>query len=203
MFVTVGVPTLKSLDQLQSLKKELESTVDLNNTEILFSCQNASASINRNWILDHAKGDFIIQVDDDMKGFFPGWVGKLIQPFNNDTNVIMTSARLMKTDGNVNFMIGLNTGTHIQNGNLIEVTSKSIPSACICIRKNSLKYDEAYIGCGYEDTDYCLRLSQMFPIGKVIVIDDCRIIHLQEMKNELGDYLTHNKQVFLSKWGHL
>ena len=201
MFITVAVPTLKTIEQLQDIKKELESTVDLSNTEILFSCQNASASINRNWVLSHAKGDLIIMVDDDMKGFFPGWIDLLIKPFE-DINVVMSSARLMTKDGNLGFMIGLNQGTQIQNGNLIDIKSKVVPSACICIRKNESRYDENFIGCGFEDTDYCIRLCQEYPNGKIIVVDNCRLIHLQEMKNETGVFWNKNRETFFSKWGH-
>ena len=48
MLYSVIVPTIKKIEELQSLREELENTIDFEKGELIFTCQNVSASKNRN-----------------------------------------------------------------------------------------------------------------------------------------------------------
>jgi glycosyltransferase involved in cell wall biosynthesis len=205
MLVSIIIPSFKSENELQKNKIEIENS--LKNCkipyELILTCQiNKSAAINRNYGLNHVKGDIIIQVDDDIQGFFDCWIEPLIKPLLEHKNIILSSARLMKTDGiTINNMNGHFPGSE-KILPWVDIPAKRLPFACIAYRKNNIKFCERYIGSGFEDSQFCEELKKLYPEGKFVISNICKLIHLNEQKNQTGKWDQFNRQLFYEINGH-
>jgi hypothetical protein len=157
-------------------------------------CQKGSAATNRNIGLEWAKSEIVIMVDDDMAGFFEGWVEGLIGPLVQDKNVVMVSARLTRQDGSNGAMMFSDDS----KPDFAQVPR--LMTACVAFRKEDIRFDEGFIGSGFEDDDYCAMLSLKYPKGKFLVNNQVRLIHLNEMKNQSGEFYVKNKERFDKKW---
>ena len=160
---------------------------------LIVTCKKASASINRNIGLEQADSDIVVMIDDDISGFYMGWWKDLIEPLK-DKNVVMTSANLVNTDGSPAPMMFRSNSV----GGLMSVPR--VPTACVAFRKSKLRFDENFIGSGFEDDDFCAQLKLDNPSGRFVVVEDCRIVHANEMKNQHGENFEKNKAYFNSKW---
>ena len=196
--ISIVIPTLKTPDELQSIKNEILLNTDRSQCELITTCQKATASVNRNAGLNQASGDIIIQCDDDIYGFFPGWVDALIKPFTFDPDTLVVSARLLRENLSPNYMNGDEDGSHINDGEYYEVPTKLVPGACTAMRKTDLRYDEGFKGSGFEDTDFTLNLRERFPNGRVFIANNCKLIHRNEMKNQVGA----NREIFNHNYAH-
>jgi GT2 family glycosyltransferase len=195
--VDVVIPTCKPMGPLAGLLAEVRSTIT-GRGNVYATCQPVSASKNRNIGLDKASTEFIIMIDDDVHRFPPGWDQTLIQPLIDDPLCMMVSPRLLNPDGSLGQMLGHPPA--LDNGELWEVPRQELPTACIAIRKNDLRFDEDFIGSGWEDTAYCAALRARHPQGKFVVHGGVRIIHVNEQKNQ-GVNFDHNRAIYVSKWG--
>ena len=77
-------------------------------------------------------------------------------------------------------------------------------SAAIAMRVSDvdkLRYDEDFIGSGYEDTDFCLRMKERYPEQRIVINNQCRLIHIHEGKGQQGKSAGYNKAHFESIWG--
>lgn len=170
----------------------------------LATCQKVSAARNRNIGLDWAKAPIIIMADDDIGGFFGGWWKTLIKPLEENPDIILVSARLLKPDRSNGMMMF----TGDSNVPLSQVPR--VPTACIAFRNDGTRFDdgtlpdsldkEGYIGSGFEDDDFMAQLSEKYPQGKVVINNDCKLIHFNDMKNQGGEFWTRNKSYFYRKW---
>lgn len=180
--------------------KNIKYSDDIN---IIYTGLNASASINRNHGLSRVTSDIFIMLDDDIYGFYHGWAEELIKPMLMDETIIITSARLLKPDGSFGFMMGDNK---IQSPGVHEAKPsfynkyKRLPTACLAIRKNDLIFDINFVTCGYEDTDYMNRINENYPDLKLVINNNCKLVHLNNMTKQGGKYFTHNKKYYLSKY---
>jgi len=154
-----------------------------------------SASINRNYGLSLAKAPVVIQVDDDVAGFYRGWWRDLISPME-DPNVIFVSARLMTEEGS---FAGMMYGSY--NLDMPTEDVPQAPTACCAFRRDGLKFDESLTGSGFEDKLFCWQLRKRYTNGRILINNECRIIHRNEMKNQHGDYYEHNKKIYEEKTG--
>ena len=205
------IPTNKPYNKIARQIKAIDESVSGEYT-INPTCFNASSPVNRNYSLIHATSDIVIMIDDDIWGFFPGWADKLIEPFS-DLNVVMVSARLMKTKTAYGVMMDIpldltNTLYEVpkfynikdkNTGNTVSV--KGVPSACIAFRNDGIRYDENYVGAGFEDTHMCLELCCKYPNGKFLIHNEVKLLHKNEMKNQLNGQLIRNQQYFMNYWG--
>ncbi len=169
------------------------------NINVIATCTNGSAAQNRNIALSHAAiGEIVIMLDDDITGFFNGWVEELIKPLALD-DVVLVSARLLKPNGSLGMMSGDN---YDLSEDYVECTQfpKRVPTACIAFRNNGVTFDENYIGSGFEDDDFCRQLAKKYPKGKFIINNAVQLIHLNEMKNQKGVFWKNNKYYYLVKW---
>lgn len=195
------IPTLLPQEKLRKIVEEIKQTTGL---DAICSCVKASASVNRNICIDRAclsDGDIVIMLDDDITGFYEGWLSDLVKPMQ-DANVVMASARLLRADG-VTFN---ETCSQCFDAEPEEIEIKRhgdclIPTAAISFRYKGIRFDESYVGSGWEDNDFCLQYLQKFPESKFIQSNRCRLIHLNEMKNQKGHYWERNVSVFIRKWG--
>jgi glycosyltransferase involved in cell wall biosynthesis len=163
---------------------------------IAYSCLQDSASVNRNKCLDLATSEIVVMIDDDISGFFPRWHKKLIKPLEDDGNIIMVSARLMNEDGTPQRVMGFSDKFYPE---VVEIPT--CPSAAIAFRNDKMRFDEGYVGSGFEDSDFVRQLKGKYPEGKIVVNNAVRLIHKNEMKNQLGEAYEANRKYYIKKWG--
>lgn len=194
--VSIIIPTCKDTGAVSNVVKEVKDTMQ-GPGQVIATCYKGSASQNRNIGLNAAKCELVIMIDDDMTGFYPGWNTDLVEPMLSDRNILMISARLLKPNGTPNYTMG-------ENYNLTSplALSKIVPTACVAFWNTPLRFDEAFIGSGFEDNDFCYQLQQQQPNGVFATNNKCRLIHINEKKNQGGRYWEINKRTFENKWGH-
>lgn len=190
--VDIIIPTCKNAQELSPLMSEIEG-FSLG-CRVIATCTKASAALNRNIGLGATSSDIVIMVDDDMAGFYDGWWQELIRPLKEDPAVYMVSARLTKADGKDGAMMFAGSTA----GDTCVVAR--VPTACVAFRRTDIWFDETFIGSGYEDDDFCAQMAREFPQGKVVINNRVRLIHLNEMKNQNGEYYSKNRAYFESKW---
>lgn len=203
MKISIGIPTCKPQDYLEE---------EIHFNDILFlkncknfelnsyvSCSKNSAAYNRNLCLRKAeeeKADIVIQCDDDITSFYPFWWENLIEPLIMDSSIGIVSARLIGTKGQVIHMSG-DTGDLISP--YFDTKDRHLCTACFAMWRNNLRFDENFIGSGFEDTDFGLRFIKEVPNKRIVINNKCKLLHLNEMKNQKGKYWEHNKEYFLKK----
>lgn len=197
MKVDIIIPTCKSLGSIVPLLHELRNTCEAGG-EIIATCKKVSAAANRNIGLERATTDLVIMVDDDTQNFAPGWDRKLASVLEQDPACVMSSARLMQPNGQLGHMLGHPPA--LENGELWEVPRQELPTACICFRKTDLRFDEDFIGSGWEDTAFCAALRTREPKSKFIVHGGVRIVHVNEQKHQ-GVNFDRNRATYVKKWG--
>lgn len=193
--VEIVIPTCLSRAQIAPLVCDVEGFAF--GIRVHPTCLTASAAINRNYGLDSlfSETEYVIMIDDDIRDFYPGWTNDMVRPLREDPDVLFVSARLMAPDGFYGAMMHGSAGRH--NG-LEEVPEA--PTACCAFRPTDLRFNEDYIGSGYEDTEFCRRLKERWPNGKIVIENRCRVTHLNEMKNQDGRFFEHNRAVFATNF---
>jgi len=195
--IDIIIPTNKSKKDLRLFLKNLKLSVDVTKFNIIATCFNVSAATNRNYgLVKSGLNNIVIMCDDDILNFYPGWAESLVKPLENK-NVIMVSARLVNKDNTPAVMMNIKPDF---SKKVIEVKERMLPSACIAFRNDGTKFDEAYEGAGFEDTDFCMQLNEKYPNGKFVIKNTVKLLHLNEMKNQLNGQLQKNKQYFEKKW---
>ena len=192
---SIVVPTLKEPAAVVALLQEIRDTAGCP-VSVLATCRQASAPVNRNIGLNWATSPVLLMVDDDITGLPQGWVARMLEVMAQFPQCVMASPRLMKPDGSPGIMTGgprLTTGCEILRGN-------ELCTACIALRNTELRFDEHFIGSGFEDNDYCRQLRYKVPGAQFICVHDVKVTHLNEMKNQHGPYWDHNRPYYLKKW---
>jgi len=180
--------------QLHEIRESASADIRVHAT-----CTNASASVNRNLGLEWAETDLIIMMDDDITRFPDNWDLMLAKVMLDNPKCAMVSPRLMNTQWQPGLMLGHPPA--LEDGSLWTVPIQELPTALIMIRKNSLRFDEDYIGSGWEDTDYCSQIRTQDSEAEFIVNGGVRVIHINEMKNQAGEIFDKNRAHYVSKWG--
>jgi len=194
----ICIPTLLPREKLQEQMWDIQANTRTS-YQIIASCQRMSAAANRNHCLQRACGQILIMLDDDITGFFPGWEQKLIEPLLADKSICMVSARLANRDGTCGVMC---SNDNRLKPRWLEIEPRRdcvLPSAAIAFRNLGLRFDENYVGSGYEDSDFCFQYVAM-NAGRFAINNECRLIHLNEMKNQ-PDNNVRNRKYFRKKWG--
>lgn len=202
--ISVTIPTLKSRDQIQPLIEELLRNVDITRMEVIASCIKQSAAHNRNWCIDNAKGKYVIMVDDDMTGFYPGWVDDLLKPLMEAPEKFnVVSARLLTKDKKQGPQLGGDNYIPTQD---IQVCMHPVVNNIVCsaaiafIKEDGIRFDvENFQFACYEDTDFCMSYMKKFPQRNVVINNRCKLIHLGESKGR--NTWQQNKDNFAKKWG--
>lgn len=195
----VLIPTMLDMEQLAPQIAEIRAASP--GVEIIASCLKASASANRNACLRSLNlGEFAVMLDDDISGFYPGWIDDLIYSLRMDRDVVMVSARLLNEDGTFG-----PTCSRIMDPKPEEIEVKNkwpcvLPTAAIAFRDRGYLYDENFAGSGFEDNDYCMQILQDHPSAKFIQSNRCRLIHANLMREQKGPNWIHNKKYFFEKW---
>lgn len=182
------IPTCKNVAEISPLLCDLEGLSYPN--RVYATCTPASASRNRNIGLNWARTPIVIMVDDDMRRFYEGWVQDITAPFI-DEDVVMVSARLLRPDGSPGTMVGSN---YDLSSEVVEVAARELPTAAIAFRDLGVRFDEGFIGSGFEDNWFCKCLGNKAPNGKFVISNKCKLVHLNEMKNQHGPNWEHNEK---------
>ncbi len=190
------VPTCKPLDQVRDLIDEIELHT-YSDHRLIVTCQKVSAAKNRNYGLQLSQSPIVIMVDDDIHGFHSGWETKLIEPFEIDPTICMVSARLVSESG---LYSQTSADNYDMKSKLAYIRRKVLPSSAIAFLNDDLRFDEAYIGSGFEDTDFCFQFYHKDPSYNFIINNDVELIHLNEMKEQKGNNWLQNERYFLDKW---
>lgn len=193
------IPTCKQLGALSPLLKALEAIET--KEDVCPSCFPESAAINRNICLTHVEvGEVAVMIDDDIEGFYPGWVDDLTAPLLRNESIVMVSARLLNPDGSLGPTC---SRCYDAEPDEVEVTSNGVcvlPTAAIAFRHRGHLFDEKFLGSGFEDNDWCMQYLRDDPGSRFIQSNRCRLIHRNEMKNQKGAYWKHNQAYFFNKW---
>lgn len=202
--IDIIIPTLKPYEECIDQINEIEQNTRIPH-RLIVTCQNESAAVNRNFGLSFANSSEVIMCDDDMTGFFPGWAEKLVDHLHIDPLLCMVSARLKNPDGTIPRTCANNTDTSKDLIYVQKTRDSVMASACIAFINKGLKFDERYIGSGWEDTDYCFQYNVRNPNYKFAIANDCQLIHINEMKRQYEKqdgqtFFQINKAKFYQKW---
>jgi glycosyltransferase involved in cell wall biosynthesis len=200
--IDVIIPTRSPPDVIQRLVDQISDTAGYPH-RIVYTGADASAAANRNLGLDRSDGDMVAMVDDDIE--FPphcaGWLSLLVHTMSHP-NVVMVSAQLVSPKGGFAYMTGVDDcgNTARLYGESI-VPTKKVLTACCVFRHYGLRFDENYIGSGFEDIDFCHSLAALQPTGIFMVCHSAWAIHHNEQKNQKGRNWKANEDLYNKKWG--
>ncbi|MFA5096804.1 MAG: glycosyltransferase family A protein, partial [Candidatus Omnitrophota bacterium] len=96
--VDILIPSCKELCDLVPLLQEIKNNSS-NFRLIVASNPGKSAAYNRNRCLEASEAPFVIMMDDDISGLYPGWDLELITSLQLDAAISIVSARLLQPDG--------------------------------------------------------------------------------------------------------
>ncbi|KKK62254.1 hypothetical protein LCGC14_3006180, partial [marine sediment metagenome] len=172
---------------------------------ITVTSQDASAAVNRNRGLEEAESDLVVMVDDDIECLPQGWGKALVDVLRENPDCVTVSARLMNPDGT--------PGPMLRNPPPTKDTGLTIAgallTACAAFRNDGLRFDENFLGSGFEDDAYCFCLREKYPNGIFLINEGVRVIHRNEMKNQgfikgvgpvPGGNFEKNRAYYESKW---
>jgi glycosyltransferase involved in cell wall biosynthesis len=206
MLISITIPTLKTKEQLKSLIQEITNNTHDVEYELIYSCIQQSAAKNRNWCIDNSKGDIIIQMDDDMTGFYEGWCSSLIKPLiDTPEKYSIVASRLLDKNKNIGPMLGDgNNKLNINEPYVKAIHTKEtglnlVCSACIAFKRCNVRFCEDFLGATYEDSYFAFEMNKAFPDKIVIINNLCKLIHLGESKGrQVGgvNAWAHNRKLF-------
>jgi len=190
------IPTCKDRPEIAALLSEIEATVT-GHPRVIATCEPVCAAANRNLALDMAETSEVIMIDDDLTGFPAGWNEGMLEALRTERDAVVVSARLLDKSGKPGQMLG---NPEDRPGEIVEVARRELPTACIAFRADGLRFDEAFVGSGWEDTHWCAALRVLYPEGRFLVHCGVRVTHLNEMKAQ-GVNFARNKRHFEETWG--
>lgn len=207
MAYDIVVPTCK--DYTATWKQvEAMAEHDKEKHNYIITAFPVSASVNRNYGLYEARksdNEYIIMIDDDIEGFYPGWQDDLVAPLKEFSSVRMTSARLLDRSGKPACMMGIDTKDLLSP--LVEAPKflsfgsyrfSAILSAAIAFRKKDIEginFDMNFIGSGWEDTHFCFLMHRKHDQCRFVCVNGCRLVHRNEMKAQGPNY-RENEELF-------
>lgn len=197
---TIIIPTCKTPIEIAPLMCNVEGFSQ--GCKIIATCEKVSAAVNRNKGLTLARWcepygivfGIVIMLDDDIAGFYPGWWQDLIKPLE-DSSIVLVSARLADINGNPGPMMFAGD----INAPYLTCVPR-VPTACIAFRDTGILFDERFKGSGFEDDDFCAKLFKQYPDGKVVINNKCKMIHVNEQKNQGGATFEENRKLFENMW---
>jgi glycosyltransferase involved in cell wall biosynthesis len=170
---------------------------------LIFTCQiGQSASANRNYGLEQSTSEIAVMMDNDITGFYSGWLADLVAPMIADPSIIISSIRCLDREGNLGQMMGLagipdDRGVHDVQPSAYR-GYRRVPTACIAIKKNAVRFDECFVGSGYEDTAYMNYVDMIYSDHRFVINNGCRLIHLNLEQNQGGKFWEYNRAYYLS-----
>ena len=203
--IDVILVTHKPKEEVQKNIDELEANTPETH-RLIATCQPLSASQNRNYGLSWANSEVFVMLDDDITGFYEGWLTDMVAPFKELNNVIVSSARLLNPNRTTAHAMGcmkcINKEGICEAERFSYKNYYRVPTSCITVKNmgGTVKFDEKFVGSGYEDTDWMNQVNITYPNSIMTVNNNCRLIHLNEEKGQGGANFEHNKAHYLSKY---
>ena len=204
---------IPSCKKYEDVKAQIDE-IDRNTPEqhrIIATCQELSAAQNRNIAHKLAESEICVSMDDDITGFYPGWLSDLVRPLLEDTTlckseeVMLVTARYLRPDRTLAHQMHCSNKTADQP--YLEITR--LPTACFAYRKSQVDgiikgvnkpFDENFLGSGFEDDSFCIEMQKKYPDLKFVLNNTCKLIHINEMKNQKGANWESNKKYIISKY---
>lgn len=195
----VLIPTMLTPTQLKPQFDEIRAVTP--DVQIIASCLDASASVNRNRCLEWLDlGETAVMLDDDIRGFYPGWIDDLLKGLEIQ-NAVAVSARLLNPNGTIGPTCAYCPDHTTPEVVLRWVRSHCImPTAAIAFVHRGHRFPESMIGSGWEDNFWMAEYAEADPDAVFIQSNRCRLIHHNEAKNQKGAYWDHNKAEFFKRW---
>jgi len=198
--VLICVPTMMTQEEIAPLMCDLQGYSA--GAWVEATCCEGSAAENRNRcivVAQELKVKYVVMVDDDIGALYDGWYQDLIKPLVDGVGgakVVISSARLINADGSFGAMMFCGDAKDEYS----EVPR--VPTACIAFRLEdaTMGFYEGYKGSGFEDDEFCAAVVERNPGTKIVVCQNVRIVHQNEMKNQHGKFFEHNKALFESRW---
>lgn len=191
----IVIPAFRMKSDITRLLNELPfKTTPPYQLHIINKEQNAAG--NRQDGINACNEDYIIMCDDDIVDLPDNWNHKLIRHLRDNPNILAVSARLMNKDGT----IGMNSANNFNIKDNVVVV-EMIPTACCVFRKKDIEgmsFCKDYRGSGWEDTDWFDQLKVKHPGKKIIIDNNIKVVHLNEMKEDMP-YFEYNKQVYMKR----
>lgn len=203
--IDIIIPTCKSHHEIADQVRQMCLTCD-SIFRITPTCRDVSSPCNRNAGLELARSDIVIMVDDDVCEFPLGWDLRLVLALRAQPRCVKVSARLMNPDGTPGPM--LRNPPPTKDTGLTE--ANGLPTACTAFRNDGLRFDENFVGSGFEDNDFCNQLMDKYPDGMFLIHEGVRVVHRNEMKNQgftkgvgpvPGGNFEKNRDYYERKWG--
>jgi predicted O-methyltransferase YrrM len=191
MYPDIIIPTLKDPHEVAPMMCAIQGFSQ--GCKVIPTCTKTSAAKNRNIGLDRSKADIVIMLDDDVSGFYDGWYMELIEPLLKDPDIVYVTANLVQPNGDLSYMMFRPEGTGVHD-------IPRAPTAAVAFRNNGLRFDEKYVGSGFEDDDFCAQLSEKYPKGRFVINKDVKLVHANEEKGRRGTNFSINEKYFNSKW---
>lgn len=198
MHYDIIIPTCKSREEIEPQVQAIRATVP-EHTHIIVTGFNVSAAVNRNYGLQQATAPYVVMLDDDISGFFPGWADILcgfLTPFGF-WKAAMVSARLINVDGTPGTMMDIEPDLRF-NFQIVNPPGY-LPSACVAFRNDGLRFDESFEGSSWEDTDFCDTLHLRYLGHFFVIANEVRLLHANEMKNGNSRVFERNKRYYMQK----
>jgi hypothetical protein len=202
--ITIGIPTLKDRAEIQKQIDEINCYPPDCEYEVIASCIKQSAAKNRNWVIDNAKYDKIIMIDDDITGFYDGWYKPLV---GNLDKYSIVSARPIDKNGKIAPTLGDCSNKEVCGLYQVcihtEKTGLNVCcSSCIAFKTSSgVRFDENYKAAVWEDFDFCLEMKKQHPDKDIVFANKCNVVHLNAMQGRTSDDIRFNHKYCKEKWG--
>lgn len=196
MSIDICIPSCKTGYELSGQIGEMIISDPSVARNIVYSCiEDGSAAVNRNRCLDLTTAEYVVMVDDDITGFFPGWHEAMVKPLIDNPDVIYVSARLMTEYGDPQMVMGYSKDTRTPY-----VPINIAPSAAWAFRNDGTRFWEEYKGSGFEDTDFHFTLKEMYGNKSRVILNNLvKLTHQHEMKNQ-NKWFNHNGIIFERRW---
>ena len=180
-------------DSDKETKKYLKQ-IKSKNIKIFYSKTNLGCSGGRKYLIKETKGDYIVQLDNDIE-VKENWLEKLLASIEWNEEIGGACGRVTFPDGKTeyngaNYIVDKNFITYTLTGNsknvndrslLIENYSKWLPGGATIFKKavfNDETYDDKFLN-GFEDNDLSFRLEKHG--WKFVNCPSCVFIHNHRM----------------------
>jgi len=182
----ICIPCYERTWKLDQTIKSIEQTCDIE-YNLIYNIEKQSVVLNRLACLKQSTSDYVLWLDDDIKFTTNDWASKTYNRLLNDKSIGVVGVEVVFPD--------TMKPRHKRSGGF----RKEVCGAFMMTRKlPNITFDKNYIKSQKEDTDYCY---QVYTAGFKIYQDNTiKVLHYA---NRLNDNRKHNKQYFLSKWGHI
>ncbi len=191
----IVIPTCRTRDRVRALLDEVRATAT-GAPRVIATCRPVCAAANRNLGLDQARTPYVVMLDDDVTGLPQGWNAALLSVFAAHPDAVMVAARLVHPHGGPAPMLG----SPPPRPRVARVPGRELCTAACAVRNDGTRFDEGYLGSGWEDTDFCARLRGLYPRGTFWVHNGVRVVHGNERKRQ-ARHFEANRRRYIARWG--